>query len=137
MISYHRPKSLSSTFFKFFQNSFVHSVRGPVSRGQLAYISTPQRKSQPLFFSFFDFFPHFFSSGGSTSQKTLDFQGLFHIPAVLIQREKQGLPKQPLFFCKQNVLRRKKRQSFDCLFCVGVTYFSGPSPGKYLRRKRA
>ena len=101
MISYHKLKSLSSTFFKFFQNSFVHSVRGPVSRGQLAYISTPQRKSQPLIFSFFEIFPHFLSSGGSTSQKTLDLQGLFHIPAFLIQREKQGLPEQSSFFANR------------------------------------
>ena len=33
------------------------------------------------------------------------------------------------------VIQTKKDNQSVVLFCVGVTYFPGPSPGKYLRRR--
>ena len=110
-------------FFQVFQNSFSLCCFRPCLSRQLAYTITPQRKSQPLIFSFFEIFPHFLSSGGSTSQKTLDLQGLFHIPAFLIQREKQGLREQSSFFANR-IFEKKKETVFRLsLSCWRYLFF--------------
>ena len=111
-------------FFQVFSKLCFAVLFSPCRSRQLAYISTPQGKSQPLIFSFFDFFHISFLCVDPTFKKALYIKGFPHSWQLLISK-KTRTAMQPSFFCKQkSSLRRKKETVFRLsLLCWRYLFF--------------